>query len=150
VKVVLNTSEHMDKVLVLLHDPAYKKLAKDPTQPAEEKTTSPHKGVLKMLRTTATAWFKVTQIVRFPKIHKAGVPLKPFITPVEARTYRLAKYLGSPFGPHLGNFPHHVRNSEDFIRTLDTLRVQPKDILVSFYVVSLSPPPPRGCRWGIP
>jgi len=35
------------------------------------------------------------------------------------------------------NSPHHLSNSEDFVRTLGTLQVQPNDILVSFDVVSL-------------
>jgi hypothetical protein len=38
--VILNTSDYTEKVLVLLDDPAYKKLAKDPTQPAGQRNTS--------------------------------------------------------------------------------------------------------------
>jgi hypothetical protein len=32
---------------------------------------------------------------------------------------------------------HHIRNSLQFVQTLDSLRVQPEDITVSFDVVSL-------------
>jgi hypothetical protein len=41
---VVNTLDYMVKVLALLDDPAYKKLAKDPTQPAECKITLLIKG----------------------------------------------------------------------------------------------------------
>jgi hypothetical protein len=33
--------------------------------------------------------------------------------------------------------PHHVRNSSDFIQTIDLVVVSPEDITVSFGVVSL-------------
>jgi hypothetical protein len=38
---------------------------------------------------------------------------------------------------HIGDSPQHVRNSMDFIHTIRTLPVGPRDILVSFDVVSL-------------
>jgi hypothetical protein len=47
-------------------------------------------------------------------------------------TYRFAKYLADLLGSTL-----HVKNSEVFIHTVDTLRVTPKDTLVTFHVVSL-------------
>jgi hypothetical protein len=51
--------------------------------------------------------------------------------------YRLAQRLAGLLGEHIGDSPHHVRNSMDFIHTIRTLRAGPWDILVSFDVVSL-------------
>jgi hypothetical protein len=40
-------------------------------------------------------------------------------------------------GSHLGQSHHHVKNSKEFVCTLNTTQVSPEDILVSFDVVSL-------------
>jgi hypothetical protein len=71
------------------------------------------------------------------KIHKAGVPLWGSLI-----TYRLAEHLSQSTGTAS---EHHVMSSEDFICTLNTLRVNPKDIIASFDVISL---PVKGAIYG--
>jgi hypothetical protein len=71
----------------------------------EQRTTLFIKGFSKSWRcpqTTAVTWLKATHITWTP-------------------TYRWEKYVASLPGPHLDNFPHHVRNSEDFSHTLGAL-----------------------------
>jgi hypothetical protein len=78
-----------------------------------------------------------SRLYGLPKIHKDGVPLKPIVSTIGSPTYGLAKHLAGLLGSHLGLTSHHVKNSEDFAQTLDTLHVGSKDILVNFDVISL-------------
>jgi hypothetical protein len=48
-----------------------------------------------------------------------------------------AKKLVGLLGPQLGQSQQHVRNSEEFVRTLDTHRVNLEDILNSFDAITL-------------
>jgi hypothetical protein len=52
-------------------------------------------------------------------------------------TYRLAKYQAGLLETHTGNSLHHVKNSTDFVITLDSLYVSPHDVMVIVDVVSL-------------
>jgi hypothetical protein len=56
---------------------------------------------------------------------------------IGAPTYQLSKYLASLLSQLLAKSKHHVRNSLQFVQTLDSLRVKPQDITVSFNVESL-------------
>jgi hypothetical protein len=65
------------------------------------------------------------------------VLLRPTVSKIVSLTYRLAKHLVCLFSSHTGNSPHHVRNSMEFVLTLDSPQVNPHDIMVTFEVVSL-------------
>ena len=66
-----------------------------------------------------------------PKIHKEVV------NNIGAPTYHLSKYLAGLLSQLTGNSAHHVKNSFHFVQILESLRVQPEDLMVSFDVVSL-------------
>ncbi|PNF15534.1 hypothetical protein B7P43_G16534 [Cryptotermes secundus] len=72
-----------------------------------------------------------------PKIQKPDIPLRPIVSTIGSPTYRLAKHLAGLLRTYTGNGPRHVRNSMEFVHTLDSLHVDPHDIMVSFDVVSL-------------
>ena len=65
--VVLNTSDYKQKISSLLEDPAYRKLAKDPTDSIERKTTLLLKKILANRRdtpTTVSSWLQTPKNVR--------------------------------------------------------------------------------------
>jgi hypothetical protein len=104
--VVLHTSDYTEKVLAILDDPVYKKLSKDPTQSAEQKTVLLIKGSLLPEYVTELLQpydSKPPRLYGLPKIHKVGFLLRPIISITGASTYRLTKYLASLLGPCLGN-----------------------------------------------
>jgi hypothetical protein len=72
-------------------------------------------------------------------IHKEGVPLTPIMSPTGAQIYSLTQHLTGRLRWH------QVRNSMDFIHTVTTLRTGPRDILISFDVVSLFTKATWGC-----
>jgi hypothetical protein len=73
----------------------------------------------------------------FPKILKEGVPLRLVVSNIGDPTYQLPKYLAGLLSQLTGNPTNHVKNSFRFIQILESLRLQPDDLMVGFDVVSL-------------
>jgi hypothetical protein len=115
-------------------------LKKDPTESVERKTvlllkkSSFSEEVSEQLRSQGS---RHPSLYGLLKIHKQGVLLRPIVTTIGGPTYRLAKHLDGLLGSHIGSFPHHVRNSTEFVHTLGSLHVGPQDIMITFDVVSL-------------
>jgi hypothetical protein len=72
-----------------------------------------------------------------PKIHKKGVRLRPIVSNIGAPTYQLSKYLAGLLRQLTGKSAHHVKSSSQFVQILESLRLQPEDLMVRFDVVSL-------------
>jgi hypothetical protein len=137
---VLDTSDCNQKFIVLLEDKAYKKLKKDPTDSVERKT------VLLLIKSLIAEEVcqqqrplssRLLRLYGLPKIHKPNVPLRPSVSTIDSLTYRLVKHLAGLLSSHIGNSPHHVRISMEFVHTLGSLQVDYCDIMASFNVVSL-------------
>ncbi|XP_023707533.1 uncharacterized protein LOC111864490 [Cryptotermes secundus] len=137
--VVLDTSDYNRKIAALLEGKAYRKLKKDPTDTIECKTVLLLKKcqaeeVCQQLRPQGS---RPPRLYGLPKIHKPDIPLRPIVSIIGSPTYRLAKHLAGLLSTYTGNGPHHISNSMEFVHTLDSLHVDPYDIMVSFDVVSL-------------
>lgn len=50
-----------------------------------------------------------------PKIHKAGVPLRPIVNTIGAPTYELAKYVARTLAPMVGNTSSFIKDSNQYI-----------------------------------
>ena len=72
-----------------------------------------------------------------PKVHKTNVPLRPIVAALDSVTYELEKHLSLILGPFSGKSSHHIVNSEDFVNSIENLRVTRNGILVSCDVESL-------------
>ena len=70
-------------------------------------------------------------------IKRGGAPLRPIVSNTGAPTYQLSEYLAGLLSQLTGNSAHHVKYSFQFVQILESLRVQPDDLMVSFDVVSL-------------
>jgi hypothetical protein len=51
-----------------------------------------------------------------PKIHKEGVPLRLFVSNIEAPTYQLSKYLAGLLSQLARNSTHHIKTPSDLFR----------------------------------
>ena len=137
---VILTTDYQQKIASLLQDLSYRKLTMDPTNSTERKTTMLiKKSTLtedqhKKLNPTGS---RPPRLYRLPKIHKEGFPLRPIVSNTGAPTYQISKHLAEILGPLTRRSTHHVKNSSQFVQTLDSIILQPEEILVSFDVISL-------------
>ncbi|XP_060528287.1 uncharacterized protein LOC132703174 [Cylas formicarius] len=114
--VVLNTVDYEKKIGDLLDPKTYKKLQQDPTNRILKKTNT---------------------LYGLPKIHKEAVPLRPIVSAIGSPTYHLVKHLTKLLEPLIGRTASHIKDSTQFIQKIKNITLSPKDILVSFDVVSL-------------
>ena len=79
----------------------------------------------------------IPSVYGLPKVHKPGVPLRPFISFCTSPTYNLSKHLVLLLSPLLGNTSSNVRNSFEFVEFIQQETLGTNEVLVSFDVVSL-------------
>jgi len=138
--VILSTVYYKEKITSLLEDPSYRRLARDPTDSTERKNilllkkSTLTEDICKQLRPAGS---RPPRMYGLPEIHKEGVPLRPIVSNIGAPTYQLSKYLAGLPSQLTGNAAHHVKYSFQYVQILESLRVQPDDLTVSFDAVSL-------------
>ena len=72
-----------------------------------------------------------------PKIHKTGTPLRPIVSSRGSITYGVAKELSHIIKPLVGQFPHHLKNTQHFIQQLQGKRLELGETITSFDVKAL-------------
>jgi hypothetical protein len=77
------------------------------------------------------------RIYGLPKIHKEGVPLRPIVNTIGSPTYELARYVARILGPLVGKKNSYIKDSRDFVELIKEEKIESKDILISFDMVSL-------------
>ena len=143
--VILDKETYKEKVMVMLSDEkTYTRLDKDPTAKykrklvdilarlkSENKITDAQKRYLYPTSET------IPRLHCTPKIHKKDVPLRPIVDYTGSIMYNLSRSLADILAPLVGKTGHHVENSKDLVKSLQSLTVNGDETLVSFDVVSL-------------
>ena len=80
----------------------------------------------------------ITQSIYWlPKIHKERAPLRSIVNTIGGLTYLLAKFLALKLKPLVGCIESFIKYSSSFVEELKDIKLDSRDILVSFDVVSL-------------
>ena len=114
--VVMDQQDYSKKAQALLQDTnTYKVLPKDPTPQLKNKLITLLKNIkqtgglstqkYKQLYPTSTV---PPKFYGLPKIHKAGIPLRPIVSSRGSITYEVAKELSHIIKPLVGQSPHHL------------------------------------------
>ena len=72
-----------------------------------------------------------------PKVHKAGVPLRPTVSSIGAVTYETSKELSKILESLVVQSPYHVHNNQEFLHQLKEQKLGPDDIIMSYDVNAL-------------
>ena len=72
-----------------------------------------------------------------PQVHKEGITLRPIISSRGAATFESAKELARILKPLVGKSPHHVHNTQDFIQSIEDIKLQDHECMMSYDVHSL-------------
>ena len=72
-----------------------------------------------------------------PKVHKDDTPLRPIVSSVGSVSNETAKELSRILKPLVGKTEHHVKNAKDFIDSIQDIRMNPNECLVSYDVEAL-------------
>ena len=142
--VVLDKEDHIKKAQDLLEENTYKKNAEDPTPKQKNKLIGILRNikaegglkeeVYKRLYPTGTGSPKFYGL---PKIHKAGIPLRPIISSIGTVTYNTAKELARILKPLVGLSNHHIQNTMDFVEQIKEVKLKKEESMVSYDVTAL-------------
>ena len=142
--VVLDKEDYIKKLEDLLKQNTYRELVADPTNKYKNKLINllrtikseggMNNNTYKRLYPTGAVSPKYYGL---PKIHKAGVPLRPIISSRRSATYETAKELAKIIKPLVGRCPHHVQNNKDFLESIRNIKLQPDKCIMSYDVSAL-------------
>ena len=96
VTVVLNNVDYNHKIGALLQDPAYRRLAKGPTETVKHRTSLLLKRSIfaeQVCKQFHPMGMRLPRLYGLRKIPKQVVPLRPTVSNTGAPTYKLSKYL---------------------------------------------------------
>ncbi|XP_050559861.1 uncharacterized protein LOC118265684 [Spodoptera frugiperda] len=142
--VVMNVTEYDKKIRHLLSDVnTYKRVNYNPTARTNRST---HKIIKECQQILTDDTFKYLlrprnvqppKIFGLPKVHKPNVPLRPIVSQIDSPTYHLAKHVASILQPLVARSTSYVMDSRHFIDILQSIKLRPNDLMVSFDVESL-------------
>ena len=141
----MDRTEYNNKAQKLLEDEGtYKEIKTDPTNKLKNKLINLLKKIKaeggisdqlykKMYPTGAVA----PKFYGPPKIHKRDIPLKHIVSGRGSINYEVAKELSRILRPLVGNFPHHIKNTCDFVQHMKGITLQANECITSYDVSAL-------------
>ena len=142
--VVMNKEDYQKKAFELLDQPTYKTLAADPTNKYKNKLITLFKSIKSEGGIDDTTYKRLyptgagtPKFYGLPKVHKAGVPLRPIVSSIGAVSYETSKELSRILKPLVGHSPYHVHNNQEFLQQLQEWKLGPDDIIMSYDVKAL-------------
>ena len=138
---VLDKETYIEKAEELLKDKTYKTIPTDPTNKLKNKIIQILKKIKEEGGMSEATYKKVyptgAGIPKFyglPKIHKAGVPLRPIVSSRGSVSYNIAKELAKILKPLAGNTIYSVHNTQDFAEQLKAIKLMPDECITSYDV----------------
>ena len=142
--VVMDRDEYIKKAEELLKEDTYKIMAEDPTNKQKNKLIQLLKKIKaeggineecyrKMYPTGAGT----SKFYGLPKVHKAGVPLRPIVSSRGSVSYNTSKELARILKPMAGRSTFSVQNTMEFVEQVKNIKLQPHECLVSYDVKAL-------------
>ena len=78
-----------------------------------------------------------TKFYGLPKIHKPDTPLRSIVSSCGSVTYGVAKELAKILKPLVGQSPHHINSTQDFVEQVKHITLGPGECLSSYEVSAL-------------
>ena len=142
--VVMDKEDYNTKSEELLQPPTYQIMNTDPTNRHKNKLIPLLKSIKaeggidettckKIYPTGATT----PKYYGLPKVHKKDTPLRHIVSSIGSVAYGTAKELSRILKPLVGRSTHHVRNNQDFIQSIEEVKVGTEECMMSYDVKAL-------------
>ena len=142
--VVMDRQDYINKANHLLNQNTYKIITKDPTNTIKNKLIN----ILKTIKTKSglgTSTYKSMyptgcvppKFYGLPKIHKPDTPLRPIVSSCGSVTYGVAKELAKILKPLVGQSPHHINSTQDFVEQAKHFKLESGECFSSYDVSAL-------------
>ena len=142
--VVLDKEDYIKKSEELLLKPTYKILPSDPTTKHKNKLIPLLKSIKAGGRIKKNTYKRLyptgacsPKYYGLPKVHKLGIPLRPIVSSIGSVSYDTAKELSKILKPLVGKTSYSVKNTKAFIQSIQDIRLQKDECMVSYDVEAL-------------
>ena len=142
--VVMDKEDYNTKSEELLQPPTYQILNTDPTNRQKNKLISLLKSIKAEGGIDETTYKKLyptgattPKYYGLPKVHKKDTPLRPIVSSIGSVAYGTAKELSRILKPLVGRSTHHVRNNQDFIQSIEEVKVGTEECMMSYDVKAM-------------
>ena len=142
--VVMDKEEYINKAQDLLKEDTYRVIPEDPTNKQKNKLILLLKKIkneggiseekYKIMYPTGAG---ISEFYGLPKVHKAGVPLRPIVSSRGSVTYNTSKELARILKPLADRSTFSVQNTMDFVEQVKNIRLQPQECIISYDVKAL-------------
>ena len=141
---VVDKDEYIRKAEELLKEKTYKIIPTDPTNRQKNRLIQILKKIKEEGGMSETTYKKIyptgAGIPKFyglPKIHKAGVPLRPIVSSRGSVSYNTAKELARILKPLAGRTIYSVHNTQDFAEQMKTIKLLTDECIIAYDVKAL-------------
>ena len=142
--VVMDRQDYINKAKHLLNQNTYKTITKDLTNTIKNKLIN----ILKTIKTKSGLGTNIyksmyptgcvpPKFYGLPKIHKPDTPLRPIVSSCGSVTYGVAKELAKILKPLVGQSPHHINSTQDFVEQAKHFKLESGECLSSYDVSAL-------------
>ena len=142
--VVMDKEDYINKSQDLLKEDTYRVIPEDPTNQQKNKLILLLKkiknegGISKeKYRNMYPTGAGISKFYGLPKVHKAGVPLRPIVSSSGSVTYNTSKELARILEPLTGRSTFSVQNTMDFVEQIKNIKLQPQECIISYDVKAL-------------
>ena len=142
--VVMDKEEYINKAQDLLKEDTYRIIPDDPTNKQKNKLIQLLKKIKneggineEKYRNMYPTGAGIPTFYGLPKVHKAGVPLRPIVSSRGSVTYNTSKELARILKPLACRSTFSVQNTMDFVEQVKNIRLQPQECIVSCDVKAL-------------
>ena len=142
--VFMNRQEYINKSNNILNQSTYRAIPQDSTNTIKNKLinilkrvknqTSLHSVTYKSMYPTGCV---PPKFYGFPQIHKPDTPLRPIVSSCRSITYGVAKELTKILKLLVGESPHHINSTHDFVEQVKHITLAPGECLSSYDVFAL-------------
>ena len=80
---------------------------------------------------------RIASFYTLPKIHKEGNPGRPIVNGIGTITEKLSAYIDQHIRPLVPNIPIYIKDTTDFINTIEGIQLDSTDLLVTIDVSAL-------------
>ena len=144
VSMVVDKEDYNTKSEELLQTSTYQILSTDPTNRHKNNLISLLKSIKAEGGIGETTYKKcyptgdtTPKYYGLPKVHKKDTPLRPIVSSIGSVAYETAKELSRILKPLVGRSTHHVRNNQDFIQSIEEVKVETEECMMSYDVKAL-------------
>ena len=141
---ILDLQKYQCKAKILLEQPnTYRPIPSDPTNKNKAKVMNILRNIKAETGMDDSIYRRMypsgmsSKFYRLPKVHNNNTSLRPIVSNRDSGIYGVAKKLARILKPFVGNYIHHVNNTQEFVAHIRNMKLGIGECITSYDVTAL-------------